>query len=296
MKLLIFGAGVIGSFYVTKFSEAGFNVTLLARGQRLSYLQKNGLRYKSSNTIKTANVKVIHELEDGMYYDFIFITVKEHQLNDALLQIRNNVSPSIVTMVNSLTPYYEYEKIVGKGRILPAFPGAGGRLIDGVLDARATPSFIQKTTFSEVDGQETERVRILSNLFKKSKIPSKFIRGMYSWQICHVALVVPLAMAYYKTDSPEKVGHNRLVMRETSKQLRVNFKLLKQKGVIISPKKLSFFRFCPKLVLSWGLGMVYSSQFGKNFMFYHSMNAPGEMYALQTQLNDFYDKAWDKVK
>mgnify|MGYP007081670341 CR=1 FL=1 len=31
---------------------------------------------------------------------------------------------------------------------------------------------------------------------------------MHLWQLCHLAMVVPIADAYYESDDPEKVGKN----------------------------------------------------------------------------------------
>ena len=33
MRILIYGAGVIGSFYASRFAKAGLDVTILARGK-----------------------------------------------------------------------------------------------------------------------------------------------------------------------------------------------------------------------------------------------------------------------
>jgi ketopantoate reductase (EC 1.1.1.169) len=68
-------------------------------------------------------------------YDFVFLTVKENQLYTALKELRGNISPTIVTMVNSLDSYERWEAICGEGRILPAFPGAGGGFDGEILDA-----------------------------------------------------------------------------------------------------------------------------------------------------------------
>lgn len=43
MRLLIYGAGVIGCFYAVLFSKAGYNISLYARGKRLEAFRKNGL-------------------------------------------------------------------------------------------------------------------------------------------------------------------------------------------------------------------------------------------------------------
>ena len=41
MRILIYGAGVIGSFYASRFAKAGLDVTILARGQRLKKNYRN---------------------------------------------------------------------------------------------------------------------------------------------------------------------------------------------------------------------------------------------------------------
>lgn len=43
MRILVFGAGVIGSVYAAHLLRAGHEVTLLARGQRLADLTASGL-------------------------------------------------------------------------------------------------------------------------------------------------------------------------------------------------------------------------------------------------------------
>lgn len=42
-RILIFGAGVVGSIYALRFAQSGLDVTLLARGERLKSLKKDGL-------------------------------------------------------------------------------------------------------------------------------------------------------------------------------------------------------------------------------------------------------------
>ena len=46
MRILIYGAGVIGSLYAALFAEAGYDTSIYARGKRLEFLKKNGLLYK----------------------------------------------------------------------------------------------------------------------------------------------------------------------------------------------------------------------------------------------------------
>ena len=101
MRILIYGAGVIGSFYASRFVKAGLDVTVLARGQRLKELQGHGLWYRGKTRTHKVEVKTISELKPNDRYQFIFLTVRENQVEEALEDISRNESPNVVTMVNN---------------------------------------------------------------------------------------------------------------------------------------------------------------------------------------------------
>ena len=52
MRILIYGAGVIGSLYAVLFAETGYDTSIYARGKRLEFLKKNGLLYKKNQNIR----------------------------------------------------------------------------------------------------------------------------------------------------------------------------------------------------------------------------------------------------
>lgn len=290
MKLLIYGAGVIGCLYAALFSEAGFDTAIYVRGKRLESLTENGLLYAKNKKTVRASVKVTGEVKPDEIFDFIFLTVRENQVRAALKELSYNQSPNIVTMVNTLESYSNWERICGEGRIIPAFPGAGGGFRGDVLYAALTPKIIQPTVFSEINGEKTPRVSALVELFRRSKIPYQIVEDMHTWQLCHLAMVVPIADAYYKANDPQKAGCERALMLETAKQLRRNFSLLHKSGIKLSPAKMNLFRFIPSYVLSAGLGMVFRSKFGDMFMYQHSMNAPDEMRELHTKFYSYTQK------
>ena len=283
MRVLIYGAGVIGSLYAALISEAGADVSLYARGNRLKELQMYGLRYKKNNEIRTAKVSVLSRLLPLDSYDFILLAVRENQLHIALAELKSNVSPVIVTMVNSLETYDTWEKICGKGRILPAFPGAGGGFDGDILDAALTPCFIQPTTIGMSGGREKE----LFDLFQSAMIPCQVVKDMHSWQICHLAMVVPIADAYYHSDDPEYAGNNRVLMNKTAKQIRRNLFNVKTKGIKLVPIKMKFLQILPCSIMGFILGIIFRSRFGEKFMYRHSIKAPDEMRRLHEQFYNY---------
>ena len=284
MKLLIYGAGVIGSLYAAAFAEAGYNTTVYARGERLEVLQTLGLQYEKSGKVGKANVTVIGTLENDDWYDFIFLTVKENQVRTALEELKLNISPNIVTMVNTLEPYGNWERICGTGRIIPAFPGAGGSYENGILKADFTPCIIQVTTFAEINGNKSKRLKKLAALFTASNIPHGIVKDMHCWQLCHLAMVVPIADAYYKAKNPETVWKESNIMYDTVWQIKKNLQTLYHSGIKLSPPKMHLLRLLPVRILQHIFTLIFKSRFGYRFMYRHSMKAPDEMNQLHVQL------------
>lgn len=281
---------MIGSLYAALFAKAGYDTSVYARGNRLEVLQKKGLLYLEDNKVKRADVSVISELSDDDRYDFIFLTVRENQLYQALEELKTNRSRCIVTMVNSIDDYRKWEKICGKGRILPAFPGAGGSIREDVLDAALTPWFIQPTTFAEISGEKTKRSECLSAIFRKAGIPCQEVNDMHVWQLCHLAMVVPIADAYYEAENPERAGREQKIMHKTAQRLKRNFCFLKRNCGKLSPGKMNLFLVAPVPVLTIALSFVFESDFGNKFMYRHAMKAPDEMRQLHRQFYGYVKK------
>ncbi|EMB32924.1 hypothetical protein HMPREF9727_00074 [Treponema denticola MYR-T] len=287
MKLLIYGAGVIGSLYAAAFAKAGYDTTVYARGKKLETLKTRGLLYEKNGKQYKAKVKVIDALQNDDIYDFIFLTVKENQVHTALEELQSNGSPNIVTMVNTLEPYADWENLCGEGRIIPAFPGAGGSYEDGVLKADFTPSLIQATTFAEIGGNTSERLKKLTALFKTAGVPYRIVKDMHAWQLCHLALVVPIADAYYKAENPEEVWKEAGIMNDTARQIKNNFQKLYRSGVKLSPPEMHLLRLLPAPILQAVFTQVFKSRFGNLFMYQHSMKASDEMRSLHSQLYQY---------
>lgn len=294
MRVLIYGAGVIGCLYATLFSKAGFDTTIYARGRRLESFKQNGLLYLKNKNIKKANVNIIHKLEDNDIYDFVFLTVKTNQIHAALEELKNNNSPNIVTMVNTLEKYDVWEKICGKGRIIPVFPGAGGSFEKNILNATLTPSIIQVTTFGEVSGSKSKRILQLASIFKRSYIPYKIEKDMHAWQLCHLAMIVPIADAYYEAGVPEKAGEGKELMRKTAITIKKNLDSLHKLGVTLTPKKMKVLHRLPVQILAIGLRFTFQSKFGNTFMYQHSIKALDEMRALHNQFYGYIGSEEDR--
>ncbi|WP_433620531.1 ketopantoate reductase family protein [Paenibacillus cellulositrophicus] len=249
-RILIFGAGVIGSMYAMKFIEAGFDVTLFAHSKRFKSLSENGLQYKEQGSVKSIQVQVIDTLENDDIYDFIFVTVRYDRSESALLALKDNQSKHIVTMTSNSIGFSSWLDIVGD-RLLPAFPGFGGQMKDGVLHARFLPKIIAATAFGEVNGEVTERIEKLAKLFKTAKLPYVIKKDMQAYLITHS--VSDIAMLGVIHSENKIIDKKTVRTRKTARQITVTLKeylrAIQNAGVSIDPPMLKVVLKFPNLLL-----------------------------------------------
>ncbi len=286
-KILILGSGVIGSIYAVKLSKAGYDVTMLARSHRLKEIRENGLLFFNDNinTVEKANIKIIDKIAADDFFDYIFVTVRYEQIEFALKDIKNNCSQNIVTMVNNPFGYSEWEQIVGESKIIPAFPGAGGKIENGVLYYKLTPRIVQPTTLGELSGNRGFRINKLYNILKHSGFPSSICNNMDAWQKSHLAMVIPLANGiYFDGRNNYTTARNKEAINSMTLSLRENFNFLKKNGIKITPTKLNVFIWCPRWLLNQILKTIYKTKFAETLISNHAINAKQEMKLLN---NDF---------
>ncbi|MEC0176922.1 2-dehydropantoate 2-reductase N-terminal domain-containing protein [Paenibacillus favisporus] len=249
-RILIFGAGVIGSMYAMKFIEAGFDVTLFAHSNRFKSLSENGLQYKEKGSVKSIQVKVIDTLENDDIYDFIFVTVRYDRSESALLALKDNQSKNIVTMTSNSIGFSSWLDIVGD-RLLPAFPGFGGQMKDGVLHARFLPKIIAATAFGEVNGEVTERIEKLAKLFKTAKLPYVIKKDMQAYLITHSVSDIAMLSVLHSEDkiTDKKTVRTRKTARQITVTLKAYLRAIQKAGVSIDPPMLKMVVKFPNLFL-----------------------------------------------
>ena len=251
-RVLIFGAGVIGSIYAIKFIEAGVDVTVFARSNRLKALQENGLQYNEKGVVKSIKVNVIGALKNDDIYDFVFVPVRYDQSELALLALKDNQSKTIVTMTNSSMGFSSWLDIVGD-RLLPAFPGYGGQIQDGVLYARFLSKDLSPTRFGEIGGLETERTRKLVNLLEAAKLSSKIDKDMQGFLITHS--ISDIAMTGVLVQDGKIIDEKMLRSRKTARQITITLKTyiraIQKAGVTINPSFFKTLIKCPNFILDF---------------------------------------------
>lgn len=296
MKILVYGAGVIGSIFAGKLALAGNDITVLARGKRFTELKNDGIVLINPKTkkVEQVTVNVIDTLLPSDQYDYLIVSMQGTQVDDILPILSQNCSKNIVFVVNTASGYDKWVSAVGKDRLMIGFPSAGGERKDGKVFyfiGKGIQRVFQTTTFGEYSGERTSRVEILIRLFNQAKIPSVFCKDMDAWQKSHVALVTNIANALYGFDCDNfKLGRSYKDVKMMTHGIQESRKVLRKNGINPTPQKLLWLDL-PASVLSLIFSVFMRTTLAETTMAKHCAVAKSEMVLLQQAFDVLIEKS-----
>ena len=231
MRILVLGAGVIGSVYAGKLLQAGHDVVLLARGRRLVDLQTHGLILEDAQSgirsvLPVASVS--YPMADD-HFDLVLVPVRAEQLEGTLPVLTGMTDGSDVLFFGN-TAHRQAELTTALGdRALFGFPAAGGTREGPAV--RYVLISQQKTMLGEPDGSSTARVAHLQAVFEGAGFPTLVSIDIESWLVGHAAFVVPIAFALYRVGvDPARLAADPVNMRLMVLATRQAFAALRANG------------------------------------------------------------------
>jgi len=290
VKILVYGAGVIGSIFACKLANAGVDVTLLARGSRYQELCDQGVIIQdvNSDVLSVKKLKVIEQLDEGDYYDYIIIAMQKPQVASILNIIKNNCSPNIVFIVNNALGYDQWAKEIGAERLMIGFPSAGGERVEGTVKyfvGRGIIRLFQTTTFGEYKGTHSKRVGNLIQVFNEAGIPSVYCEKMDLWQKYHVGIVTCIGNILYKYNGNNyELAKNSKDIKLMLQGIKEGFLVLNALNYQVTPFKLNYFKL-PNALLILIFKPLMGSRLAEITMSKHAMAAIEEMKCLQDEFD-----------
>ena len=288
MRILVFGAGVLGCNLARNLLRAGKDVTLLARGKWAGEIEKNGLRIKDkfSPRVSVSRMPVVTELRPEDRYDVIFVVLRYTQLDSILETLRANPTANIV-FVGIIVRAQALAASLPEKNVLFAFASsAGHREPDRVASVD-----MKKITVGQLADAPSQE-ELIGQIFGGTKYKVTYEPNMGDYLLCHAAFVLPAAFACYKTDGDLKKlkGNTAYLSRLIDANIE-GYRAIRSAGHAILPKEDAEFegaayrRTCLrffKLICATSLGKICVSD--------HAMNAVGEMSALNRDLKRFFDE------
>ena len=178
MKFLVAGAGAIGAYIGARMAQAGFDVTLFARGPHLRAMQEHGVQVKSREGDFAARPTIAASLEEVGPVDVVFLGVKAHGLPQLVPHLGPVLGPdtTVVSTQNGI-PWWYFQGFGGEWESLRLERVDPGGVISAAIEARrvvgsivyfsteiVAPGVIQhiegnRISLGEPDGSRSERLR-----------------------------------------------------------------------------------------------------------------------------------------
>jgi 2-dehydropantoate 2-reductase len=286
MRILVLGAGVIGSVYAGRLLQAGHHVVLLARGQRLADLRAHGLVLqdaRSGHQIRLP-VSAVAAPGPGERYDLVLVPVRAGQLAATLPILAGLVDGSDVLFFGNTAGRGDALTGALGERALFGFPAAGG-VRDGPL-IRYVLIRQQKTTLGEPDGVRSVRARRLQVMFRRAGFPALVTTDIDGWLLGHAAFIVPIAFALYRdgTDAA-RLARDQDTLRLMVRATRQAFQALRAAGAAEIPANLNLLYLrMPEAFAVRYWRRVLARPSGELWFAAHSRAAPEEMTSLGEEL------------
>ncbi len=288
MKILVYGAGVLGCNLARNLFRAGKDVTLLARGNWAAEIKQNGLRVKDkfSPRVSVSRIPVVTKLAPDAQYDVIFVVLRYTQLDSALDTLRENQTKNIVFVGNNVRPRALAAALPEKNVLFAFALSAGHRESDRVVSID-----LKKITVGQLSGAASN-AGLIGEIFRGTKYKVVYEPNMEDYLLCHAAFVMPAVFACYKTDGNlKKLRGNTTYLNRLIDANIDGYRAIKNAGHEILPKADADFeskkyrktclRFF-KLMCATSLGKLCASD--------HAMNAIDEMSALNRDIKRFFDE------
>ena len=227
MKLLVYGAGVLGSLLAARMHEAGHDVALLARGERLAALRRHGIQLaeEDSPVVRRVPVPVVDGPADG--YDLIAVLVRAHQV-DPVLESLAGLHGDVLFLHAWAAGAEPLGAVIGRERVLLGFPTGGGTMDGDVVRHRAT-SFVTRRVpmqIGEPDGRDSPRLQRIVHMFRTAGINAKAKPQMDAWLKTHAAFTVPLGQAVLAAGGPAALAGDPDAVRGMIRRMRQNLAAL----------------------------------------------------------------------
>lgn len=307
MKILIIGAGVIGSVYASKLAEAGVDITLFVRNKRLKSIEQNGLvlRHYFTGEETRVYVKAITRIDESSIFELIIIIIRGDQWKELL--------PSLVLCKNTKTFLFlgnnprdpdELIDALGKERVMLGFGGVAGYRENDIVYYSDTDKKGKKihVCIGELDGSRSERVKLITEIFSKASYPVWVFKDVVSWLKSHMIIIMPIMGLLSRAGwDQQRVVKDTQSIRLAVKAFKEMIRVFKDLKIPVYPERFIRLSLLPDFILIFLMKKGLTSKGAEIGIFGHAKGSTGksEMKSLSEEFNQLLKQssvptpAWD---
>jgi len=195
VKIAVIGVGAIGGFIAARLAQAGENITVVDREDKLAVIRAKGLTLIESDRQINVKVKTEPRLMDIGRQDAVILCVKAYQLCDVAKELPVADVETIVTAQNGIPWWYffKHEGALDGHSLESVDPGgviAAHIPTDLVVGSVVYPSAAvlspgvvkhgknERISVAELDGLKTDRIKRLSQSLRNAGFKSPIVPNL----------------------------------------------------------------------------------------------------------------------
>jgi 2-dehydropantoate 2-reductase len=200
MRICVVGAGAIGGFMAVRLEQAGHTVSVVARGPHLATIKEHGLTLiEAEQELVATSLIATDMIRELGTQDVVLLGLKAHQVEPVVDDLLTLIGPDsvLVTLQNGI-PWWYFQKFSGEyaDRVVRTvdprgvlFDRINSNCLIGCIAYPATaiaePGVIRhiegnRFPVGELDGRESDRAQMISNLFAEGGFKSRVLTDIRS--------------------------------------------------------------------------------------------------------------------
>ena len=199
MKIVILGAGALGTVLGAHLARAGEDVTLIARGKRAAYVQEHGATITglADFTVPVPVVTDPHQVQDA---DVLMVTVKTYDMVAALTSVKHLQVEQVLSIQNGVLKNEQLAQTFGWAKVLGAMAACSAEVLStGVV--RFTVN--QGLYLGELPEGTSMRVQTLGERFARAGMVAQVTPAIQSleWSkyVTFLCLMAPAVLTRVET-------------------------------------------------------------------------------------------------
>lgn len=258
MRILIYGAGVIGCTYGWQLSQSGHDVTVLVREQKKQKILDNGIhihctdyrnnRKEIKQTIFRPNV--IDALTPQHNFEFIIVTTTSDHTNEVLPILKQFAGKAHILFFQNIWNIDEISKYLDPDQYFLGFPFmAGGGKNGNGIDSIISGSKYSKTMLGEVNGEITSRIQKMAEAMQNAGMQPFISNQIITWLVPHYVFIAGISGGIIKAGGTmEKFLINKPAIKTAIKSIREGFHICAKRGIDPRKEKVNKLYYLPLFI------------------------------------------------
>lgn len=240
MKILIYGAGIIGCTYGWQLAETGHDITVFVRKGQKQQIDEQGIHLICQDfrdgKKKTIDVvfrpHVIDELDVQNDFEYIIVATNKIQLPEILPTLSASVGKAHqLFFQNNWDCFDEIARYLKPEQYFFGFPFmvGGGRDADGIHCVISGMKY-SHTPIGEMNGVRTLRVQKIVQALEEAHLKPVLSRQILLWIITHYAAAAGLTAGILSAGNAAKFVSDSTIIRTTICAIREGFSICLKRG------------------------------------------------------------------